>query len=85
MNYIKDPALGDYYLVVDDLNYSAYITITPDSGIKYDSCVGHYSNLGTALKRIGEHQVRQKSYTSIKDYIIELENIYNDFKKHFLQ
>jgi hypothetical protein len=47
--------------------------------------LGHYSNLGTALKRIGEHQVRQKSYTSIKDYIIELENIYNDFKKHFLQ
>ena len=72
MNYIKDPVLGDYYLVIDDLNYSAYITITPDSGIKYDSCIGHFGNLGTALKRISEHQVRQKSYTSLKDYIIEL-------------
>ena len=46
MNYIKDPVLGDYYLVVDDLNYSAYITITPSSGIKYDSCIGHFGNLG---------------------------------------
>jgi len=85
MNYIKDPVLGDYYLVIDDLNYSAYITITPDSGIKYDSCIGHFGNLGTALKRISEHQVRQKSYTSLKDYIIELKNIYTDYKKHFLQ
>ncbi len=85
MNYIKDPVLGDYYLVIDDLNYSAYITITPDSGIKYDSCIGHFSNLGMALKKISEHQVRQKSYTSLKEYIIELKNIYNDYKKHFLQ
>ena len=85
MNYIKDPVLGDYYLVIDDLNYSAYITITPSSGIKYDSCIGHFGNLGTALKRISEHQVRQKSYTSLKDYIIELKNIYTNYKKHFLQ
>jgi hypothetical protein len=85
MNYIKDPVLGDYYLVIDDLNYSAYITITPSSGIKYDSCIGHFGNLGKALEKIAEHQVRQKSYTSLKEYIIELKNIYNDYKKHFLQ
>jgi len=85
MNFIKDPILGDYYLVIDDLNYSVYKTITPDSGKPYDSCIGHFGNLGKALERIAEHKVRQESYTSIKDYIIELRNIYNDYKKHFLQ
>ena len=85
MNFIKDPMLGEYFIQVDEYNYSAYKTITPDSGIKYDSCIGHFSSVGGALKRIAKHMVNQKSYNSIKDYIIELENINNDFKQHFLK
>lgn len=80
MNFIKDPVLGDYFIQVDDLNYSAFKTIVPDSGKPYDSCIGHFKNLATALDRIAEHQVRQKSYDRIKDYIIELENIKNELK-----
>lgn len=80
MNFIKDPVLGDYFIQVDDLNYSAYKTIMPDSGKPYDSCIGHFKDLSTALHRIAEHQVRQKSYSSIKDYVIELENIKNELK-----
>ena len=84
MNFIKDPVLGEYFIQIDDLNYSAFKTITPDSGKPYDSCIGHFSNLGMALKRIAEHQVRQKSYDSIKEFIEELKTVQNDFKQHFL-
>ena len=80
MKFIKDPALGDYFIQVDDLNYSAFLKIIPDSGIPYDSCVGHYSNLSNALERIAEHKVRQQSYDTIKEYIEELKNIKNELK-----
>ena len=80
MRLIKDPALGDYFIQVDDLNYSAFLKIIPDSGIPYDSCVGHFSNLSKALERIAEHKVRQQSYDTIKEYIEELKNIKNELK-----
>lgn len=81
MEYIKDPALGQYFIQVDDLNYSAYKTIIPDSGKPYDSCVGHFKNLATALERIAEHKVRQQSYNTLKEYIEELKNIKNELKQ----
>mgnify|MGYP005999570457 FL=1 len=80
MRFITDPALGDYFIQVDDLNYSAFQKIVPDSGIPYDSCVGHFSTLGKALERIAEHKVRQQSYDTIKEYIEELKNIKNELK-----
>ena len=80
MNFIKDPVLDPYFIQVDDLNYSAYKTIIPDSGKSYDSCVGHFKNLSTALERIAEHQVRQKSYDTLKEYIEELKSIKNELK-----
>ena len=84
MNHIKDPILVEYFIQIDDYNYSAFKTITPDSGITYDHNIGHFSSLGSALKRIAEHKVRQQSYSSIKTYITELNNIYNEFKQNFL-
>ena len=69
MKFIKDPALGDYFIQVDDLNYSVFLKITPDSGIPYDSSIGHFSNLAKALEKIAEHRVRQQSYDSLKEYI----------------
>ena len=80
MEFIKDPVLGDYFIQVDDLNYSVYKTIIPDSGKPYDSCIGHFGNFGNALKKIAEHKVRQQSYDSIKDYIKEYEQISNELK-----
>ena len=80
MNFIKDPVLEPYFIQIDDMNYSAYHTITPSSGIEYDSCIGHFKNLATALERIAEHQVRQKSYDTVKEYISELKSIKNELK-----
>ncbi len=80
MRFINDPALGDYFIQVDDLNYSAFKKIIPDSGIPYDSCVGHYSNLSNALERIAEHKVRQQSYDTLRGYIEELKKIKNELK-----
>ena len=80
MDFIKDPVLEPYFIQIDDLNYSAYHTIMPDSGIPYDSCIGHFSTLGRALERVAEHKVRQQSYDTIKGYITELNKIKNELK-----
>ena len=80
MDFIKDPVLEPYFIQIDDLNYSAYHTIIPDSGTPYDSCVGHFKQLSGALERIAEHKVRQRSYDSIKEYIDELKSIKNELK-----
>ncbi len=45
MQYIKDAILGDYYIVLDEYNFSAYKVITPDSGIPYDT-YGHQRIVG---------------------------------------
>ena len=39
-----------------------------------------FKNLATALERIAEHQVRQKSYDTLKGYIEELNSIKNELK-----
>ena len=67
MDFIKDPVLEPYFIQIDDLNYSAYHTIMPDSGIPYDSCIGHFGTLGKALERVVEHKVRQQSMILSKD------------------
>ena len=72
MKFIKDPVLEPYFIQVDDLNYSAFVKIIPDSGIPYDSSIGHFSNLAKALEKIAEHKVRQQSYDTIREYIKEL-------------
>ncbi len=80
MRYIKDPVLEPYFIQVDDLNYSVFKKIVPDSGIPYDSCIGHFSHLAKALERIAEHEVRQESYSSLKEYIEKLNSIKNELK-----
>ena len=52
MKFINDPVLGDYFIQVDDLNYSAFLKIIPDSGIPYDSCIGHFSDFQRHLKKL---------------------------------
>ena len=80
MKFIKDPALGDYFIQVDDLNYSTFLKIIPDSGIPYDSCIGHFSDFSKALEKIAEHKVRSRSYDSIKEFIEEFRQIKNELK-----
>jgi hypothetical protein len=84
MEFIKDPLLGDYFIQIDEYNYSAYKTIMPDSGTPYDSCIGHFGNIGGALKKIADNTMKGKSYDSIKQYINEYESILNKFNEKFM-
>lgn len=84
MEFIKDPLLGEYFIQIDEYNYSAYKTIMPDSGTPYDSCIGHFGNIGGALKKIADNTMKGKSYDSIKEYINEYESILNKFNKNFM-
>ena len=84
MEFIKDPVLGPYYVQIDDLNYSAYKTIIPDSGTPYESCIGHFNNIGGALKKIADNTMKGQSYNSIKDYIEQYKSILNKFNENFI-
>lgn len=84
MQYIKDPVLGSYYMVIDEYNYSVYKTIVPDSGIPYESCCGHYGDLASALKQIADNGMKGKSYSTVKEYISEYKSILNKFNETFL-
>ena len=78
MEFIKDPALGQYFIQIDEYNYSVFKTIMPDSGKPYDSLVGHFSTMEGVLKKIAENKVRQKSYGSIKEYLTEYRSIVSE-------
>lgn len=84
MNFIKDPLLGEYCVQIDEYNYTAIRTITPESGIKYDHTIGHFSDLGLALKKIADNMMKDKSYDSLKEFITEYNQITNKFIKNFL-
>ena len=56
MRFINDPALGDYFIQVDDLNYSAFIKIIPDSGIPYHELHRINGRYGMATMCIGGGQ-----------------------------
>ncbi len=84
MEYLKDPLLGDYYIVIDEYNYSAYKTITPSSGTPYESCIGHFGEIGGALKKIADNTMKGQSYDSIKEYIKQYKSILNKFNENFM-
>lgn len=84
MEFIKDPLLGDYFIQIDEYNYSVFKTIMPDSGTPYDSCIGHFGNIGGALKKIADNTMKGKSYDSIKQYISEYKLILNKFNENFM-
>jgi hypothetical protein len=83
MEHIKDEVLGSYYIQIDEYNYSVYKTITPDSGKPYESCIGHFGNFGSALRKIAENKVRQQSYSSIKAYLDEYKSVVTQFEQTF--
>lgn len=84
MEFIKDPLLGDYFIQIDEYNYSVFKTIMPDSGTPYDSCIGHFGNIGGALKKIADNTMKGKSYDSVKQYISEYKSILNEFNEKFM-
>jgi hypothetical protein len=84
MEFIKDPLLGDYFIQIDEYNYSVFKTIMPDSGTPYDSCIGHFGNIGSALKKIADNTMKGKSYDSVKQYISEYKSILNEFNENFM-
>jgi uncharacterized protein YutD len=64
------------------------IKITPDtrysdSGKDYSKIVGHYSNLGSALKSIAKDKTNSKSYDSLQEYIDEYTSVVESFNQKF--
>jgi uncharacterized protein YutD len=82
--FITDPVLEPYFISMDDNCMTVNIKVIPDaryseSGKEYTKIVGHYSNLGSALKSIAKDKVNSKSYESINSYMIEYQNMINSF------
>ena len=82
--FITDPVLEPYFISMDDNCMTVNIKVIPDarysdSGKEYTKIVGHYSNLGSALKSIAKDKVNSKSYDSIQSYVTEYQNMINSF------
>lgn len=82
--FITDPVLEPYFISMDDNCMTVNIKVIPDaryseSGKEYTKIVGHYSNLGSALKSIAKDKVNSKSYESINSYMTEYQNMINSF------
>ena len=82
--FITDPAMEPYFISMDDNCMTVNIKVIPDarytdSGKEYTKIVGHYSNLGSALKSIAKDKVNSKSYDSIQGYVTEYQNMINSF------
>ena len=78
---IRDPKLEPFYIGKDAHCYTVYEVITPQAkyldegseGKNYEKPLGHYSDLGSALKAIMRAQINRtdKVYESIQSYIDE--------------
>jgi len=82
--FITDPVMEPYFISMDDHCMTVNIKIMPDvrysdSGKEYTKIIGHYSNLGLALKSIAKDKVNSKSYNSIKSYIDEYNTLIDSF------
>lgn len=82
--FINDPVMEPYFISMDDNCMTVNIKVTPDarysdSGKEYTKIVGHYSNLGSALKSIAKDKVNSKSYNSIQEYMTTYQNMINSF------
>jgi uncharacterized protein YutD len=86
--FINDPVMEPYFISMDDNCMTVNIKVTPDtrysdSGKEYTKIVGHYSNLGSALKSIAKDKANSKSYDSLQEYMSEYNNIINSFTDKF--
>jgi hypothetical protein len=78
--FINDPIMDPYFISMDDNCMTVNIRVTPDSrytnsGKEYIKIIGHYSNLGIALKTIAKEKTNNHSYSSLKEYIDEYKTI----------
>ena len=84
--FITDPVMEPYFISMDDNCMTVNVKVTPDtrytdSGKEYTKIIGHYSNLGTALRSIAKEKVNSKSYDSLKTYIDEYTTLIDSFTK----
>lgn len=82
--FITDPVMEPYFISMDDNCMTVNVKVIPDarytdSGKEYTKIIGHYSNLGTALRSIAKEKVNSKSYDSLKGYINEYTTLIDSF------
>lgn len=80
---IRDPHLEPFYISKDKYCYTVIELVTPTRtrGKKekapYEKAIGHYTDLGKALKAIARGRLDKppKLYKSVKDYLAENERL----------
>jgi len=78
--FINDPIMEPYFISMDDNCMTVNLKVMPDSRYsdskkEYTKIIGHYSNLGSALKSIAKDKINSKSYDSLKEYINEYQKL----------
>jgi len=90
---IKDPTLEPFYLSKDKYCYTVVEVIEPsytrgktpkstESPSDYEKVVGHYQDLGGALKRIARERLTTptKEYNSVREYLNRFEELKEEMK-----
>ena len=83
---ITDPMMEPYFISMDDKCMTVNIKVVPDarytdSTTEYVKTIGHYSNLGSALKSIAKDKTNKQSYDSLEDYVQEYNSITEKLNK----
>jgi len=78
MKVINDPSFENYYIQVDDYNYSVYEEKTSEKKNTYPNLIGHYPNMVAALSAMAGNMAKKSS--NMEEYITRLEKINYDFK-----
>lgn len=86
--FVKDPIMEPYFISIDDHCVTVNISITPDARYtdsvkEYTKIIGHYSNMGSALRTIIKNKINNHSYDSLKEYMNEYNSLTEVFGKTF--
>lgn len=82
---IKDPLFGEYFIIIDDLQFNLVTEGKPDKkGNPTVIIHGHYRNLSNLLTDLVKYRFNEHfngDVITIKEYIDRYEKMFENFKK----
>jgi len=81
LRFIKDPALGPYYIQLDDYCYIAQKSTYSDGGNEYQNTIGHYTTLGGCIEAIARDYAKSDNYDSLREFVERFETKAEQLKK----
>lgn len=79
---ITDPNIEPFYVTKDSYCYTIYEKINKGKG--YNKVIGHYTDIGSVLKKLAHSQIRYKlKYNSVKEFLDTYNELQQNIEKLF--